>query len=68
MELIVSLFVFGVMIYVVFVAPGQMAAERGRSVGGWIILSLFFPVGTLIALAVLGDTHERYEQRKREGE
>lgn len=68
MEFFLSLFVIFVAIYVILIAPGQMAAERGRSVGGWILLSLFFPIGTLIALAALGDTHERWEERKREGE
>jgi hypothetical protein len=39
--------------------PASMAADRGRSTLGWIILTIIFsPFVTIIALLVLGPTVE----------
>lgn len=50
------IFLFWISIWV----PATMAAERGRSVLGWLLLTLFFsPMITIIALLVLGPTVEK---------
>ncbi len=53
------------MLWIYLFLPAQMAEERGRSGLGWVLISIFFsPVVAIIGLLVLGDTFERYEQRK----
>lgn len=51
--------------------PASMAATRGRSVVGWLFLTLIFsPVFTILALLVLGPTVRqvlREERRARAG-
>ena len=52
---VLVIFLFWISIWV----PATMAAERGRSVVGWLLLTLFFsPMVTIIALLVLGPTVE----------
>lgn len=48
--------------------PASMAASRGRSVVGWLFLTLIFsPVFTVLALLVLGPTVRQVlrEERRR---
>ncbi|TQD33262.1 hypothetical protein FKW81_14770 [Rhodobacter capsulatus] len=46
--------------------PASMAADRGRSSVGWVILTLLFsPFITIIALMVLGPTVEMALARMR---
>lgn len=43
-----------------FAIPVTMAKKRGRSVGGWLVLSFFItPLWAAIALAVLGDSRRK---------
>ncbi|WP_114287736.1 hypothetical protein [Candidatus Halocynthiibacter alkanivorans] len=49
--------------------PASMAAERGRSAFGWVLLTLFIsPFFTIIALLVLGPTVETALARIQEEE
>ncbi|THD83169.1 hypothetical protein E7811_11530 [Aliigemmobacter aestuarii] len=49
---------FGFVLYIWL--PASMAAHRGRSSLGWVILTLIFsPFITIIALLVLGPTVEK---------
>jgi hypothetical protein len=46
--------------------PASMAADRGRSSLGWVLLTIFFsPLITIIALLVLGPTVETALARMR---
>lgn len=55
LSLVMVIFLFWISIWV----PATMAAERGRSVLGWLLMTLFFsPVISIIALLVLGPTVE----------
>lgn len=57
---VLVIFLFWISIWV----PATMAAERGRSVFGWLLLTLFFsPMITIIALLVLGPTVEKALER-----
>lgn len=57
---VLVIFLFWISIWV----PATMAAERGRSVVGWLLLTLFFsPMITIIALLVLGPTVEKALER-----
>lgn len=43
-----------------FALPVTMARKRGRSVGGWLVLSFFItPIWAAIVLALLGDSNEK---------
>ena len=42
---------------------GSMAEKRGRSYGLWFILSLVFPLLSIIILLLLGDTDERRREK-----
>ena len=52
---------FGVLFWVIFVIiVGVMAFERGRSVLGWVVLSIFFsPILGIILLLLLGPSEEK---------
>ena len=52
---------FGLAIAItLFAIPVTMAKKRGRSVGGWLVLSFFItPLWAAIALAVLGDSKKK---------
>ena len=57
---VMVVFLFWISIWV----PATMAAERGRSVLGWLLLTLFFsPMVTIIAILVLGPTIEKVLER-----
>ena len=67
LSIIVVLGMVAIAIWIYFVLPAQMAEERGRSALGWVLIGLVFsPFASIIGLLVLGDTFERYEQRKTE--
>lgn len=61
--------IFAVVFWFCIWLPASMAASRGRSVVGWLFLTLVFsPVFTILALLVLGPTVRqvlREERRKR---
>ncbi len=60
-----ALLVFVVWLYIFL--PMEMAEERGRSAGGWLLLTLITsPVFTIIALMVLGPTYEHLLAQKEE--
>ncbi len=59
--LLLGVFVFWLCLWL----PASMAADRGRSVLGWLLLTLMFsPILTIIALLVLGPTVERVLSRR----
>lgn len=64
-----AVLLFGMVIFLFWISiwvPATMAAERGRSVVGWLLLTLFFsPMITIIALLVLGPTVEKALERMR---
>ena len=47
------------LIWLVIVLPAQMASRRGRSVIGWILISVIFsPLLAIVLLAVLGPANK----------
>lgn len=55
-----ALFVLVVLFWLYIWLPASMAAARGRSSAGWVVLTIFFsPIVTIIALVILGPTVEQ---------
>ena len=56
---LVLVITFALFSYFYIWLPAEMAEERGRSVGGWVLLTfLCSPIFTIVALLVLGPTVE----------
>lgn len=53
---IIATFIIAPLWFFVYL-PASMAANRDRSMLGWTLLNLIFPIGALVLLAIVGQAY-----------